>query len=214
MDIAFDIETIRNEAMIQHLPIPDVKTGNLKDLNKINAKVQEAKEQQIERMALSPIYGKICAWSAADSYGNCYTECIKDFSEQEEVRIIIQAFKKLSGKRVITFNGKNFDLPFLYSRAVIYQIDPGLFDMPTLSEILRKNDKHVDVMELWAGYRNYQNLDELAKIVINESKNEIDIHSFQELIKTEEGRKKIQEYCLQDSKLTMKLFNRMSGILI
>ena len=86
--------------------------------------------------------------------------------------------------------------------------------MPTLSEILRKNDKHVDVMELWAGYRNYQNLDELAKIVINESKNEIDIHSFQELIKTEEGRKKIQEYCLQDSKLTMKLFNRMAGILI
>ena len=120
MDIAFDIETIRNEAMIQHLPMPDVKTGNLKDLNKINAKVQEAKEQQIERMALSPIYGKICAWSAADRYGNCYTECIKDFSEQEEVRIIIQAFKKLSGKRVITFNGKNFDLPFLYSRAVIY----------------------------------------------------------------------------------------------
>ena len=55
MDIAFDIETIRNEEMIQHLPMPDVKTGNLKDLNKINAKVQEAKEQQIERMALSPI---------------------------------------------------------------------------------------------------------------------------------------------------------------
>ena len=62
MDIAFDIETIRNGSLIDRLPEPEVRTGNLKDPAKIAEKLAEAKAEQVEKMALSPLYGRVCAF--------------------------------------------------------------------------------------------------------------------------------------------------------
>ena len=55
MDIAFDIETIGNRSMVERMPEIDVKVGNLKDPAKIAEKIAEAKADQIDRMALSPL---------------------------------------------------------------------------------------------------------------------------------------------------------------
>ena len=72
MDIAFDIETIRNGSMIDKLPELEIKLGNLKDPYKIEEKKAEARAEQIRKMTLNPLYGRVCAFAVA-SDANLHT---------------------------------------------------------------------------------------------------------------------------------------------
>ena len=214
--LAFDIETIPNTAMISRLPEPEVKTGNLKDQAKIAEKIEEAKKAQIEKMALSPLWGRVCCWCVNDGE-NTTGSCITEESNDEETAVIERAFQILatSGK-IITYNGTSFDLPFLYRRAVILGIDPGEFDMPPLSDMHKRydNDSHLDLMQVWCGFGQFEKLDILSALILDDHKVEIDFHDFPELIKTEEGRNRILTYCSHDVELTHQLYNRIKGILI
>lgn len=213
--LAFDIETIPNTAMIARLPEPEVKAGNLKDPAKIAEKIEEAKKAQIEKMALSPLYGRICCWCIHDGDVSTGT-CIKEETDEAETQIIEGAFQILSGQTVITYNGTSFDLPFLYRRAVILGIDPREFNMPTLAEMLKRydNDKHIDLMQVWCGFGQFEKLDTLSALILDDHKVEIDFHDFPDLIKTSEGRDKLIAYCEHDVELTYRLYTRIAGILI
>ncbi|MDD3176001.1 MAG: hypothetical protein PHU51_05990, partial [Candidatus Nanoarchaeia archaeon] len=81
MDLSFDIETIANSSMIERMPEPEVKTGNLKDPAKIAEKIAEAKAEQQSRMALSPLYGRVCAWVGAEDENAMYFNCIREESD-------------------------------------------------------------------------------------------------------------------------------------
>lgn len=214
MDIAFDIETIRNSARIDDLPAPEVKTGNLKDQTKISEKIAEARAGQIEKMALSPLYGRICAFVAITDKQTTRL-CIDSDSDEAETRIVEAIFQSISGRRIITYNGNNFDLPFVYRRSVLLGVDPREFGAPTLAEMTARhgNKHHVDLMNVWCGYGSFEKLDNIAKAILGDHKIEIDFRLFPELIKTPEGRKTILDYCEQDVALTMKLWNRFDGIL-
>lgn len=216
MDITFDIETIPNAAMIPFLPVPEVKTGNLKDPQKIAEKLEEAKAEQLERMALSPLYGRVCAFVAVEDEEAVHKECVAADSDAEEIRVIEAIFKTFSGNRVITYNGTGFDLPFVYRRAVLLGIDIREFGVPTLAEMTVRysNKHHVDLMQVWCGYGNYEKLDNIARVMLNDAKIEIDFREFPALIQSEEGRKKLLNYCQQDVILTSRIWNRISGILI
>ena len=216
MDIVFDIETIPNRNMVSRLPAIEIKAGNLKDPAKIAEKEKAAKQEQIEKMALSPLYGRICAWVGAEDENAVWMDCIEAETDAEETRIIESAFELISETRVITYNGTSFDLPFLYRRAVILGIDVREFNMPPLAEMIARygNKHHIDIMTAWSGYGNFEKLDNLAAVLLDSRKIEIDFRDFPELIKTKEGRDKLLEYCRQDVLLTQKLWNRISGILI
>ena len=56
--LAIDIETMPNPDMISKLP-EVVADSRLKDEEKIKADIEKKKAEQIEKMALSPLYGKI-----------------------------------------------------------------------------------------------------------------------------------------------------------
>ncbi|MBO4631282.1 MAG: hypothetical protein J5858_05100, partial [Lentisphaeria bacterium] len=105
---------------------------------------------------------------------------------------------------------------FLYRRAVILGVDPGEFNMPPLSSLLKRydNDHHLDLMQVWCGFGQFEKLDTLSNLILDDHKVEIDFHEFPELIKTEEGRNKILTYCSHDVELTHQLYNRIKGILI
>ena len=215
--IAFDIETIPNTSMIDRLPAPEVKTGNLKDQAKIDEKIQEARKAQIEKMALSPLYGRLCCFCVYDGNGEISTgTCIEAETDAEETRILECAFMALAETRVITYNGSAFDLPFLYRRAVILGVSPREFDLPPLEKMLKRydNDRHVDLMNVWCGYGGFEKLDTLSALILDDHKVEIDFHDFPELIKTEEGRQKLVSYCSHDVELTYRLYSRIQGILI
>ena len=214
--IAFDIETIPNTSLIDRLPEPEVKTGNLKDQAKIAEKIEEAKKAQIEKMALSPLWGRVCCWCAHDGE-NSTGSCITEETDAEETAVIERAFQLLaSDGLIVTYNGTSFDLPFLYRRAVILGIDPGEFDMPPLSSLLKRydNEHHLDLMQVWCGYGQFEKLDTLSALILDDHKVEIDFHDFPELIKTKDGRNKILTYCAHDVELTHQLYTRIKGILI
>lgn len=217
MDTVFDIETMPNSGMKSRLPEVEVKTGNLKDPAKVAEKIAEARAEQIDRMALSPLWGRICAFVAIEDSNTTWKDCITEDSDTAELYVIENIFRSISGgKRVITYNGSTFDLPFVYRRAIMLGIDPREYGMPTLAEITaRYNNKyHVDVMSVWCGFGNYEKLNNLASAMFDDHKIDIDFRDFSELVKSKEGRTQILDYCQQDVELTMKLWNRIAGILI
>lgn len=217
MIFALDIETIPNTSMIPHLPEPELKLGNIKDPDKIKAKKAEAKNKQIADMALNPLYGRICSYALVSDSAE-QANCITAETDEEEAKLIEQILQVLNrDNTVITYNGKVFDLPFIYKRAVLLGIDIRQFGALSLSEINKRynNKNHVDLIETWSnGFGKFEKLDNISKVLFNqEGKIEIDFNDFPELIKTEDGRKQINGYCLQDTRLTLKNYNRCRGIL-
>lgn len=216
MNIAFDIETIPNSSLMNHLPEAEVKLGNLKDPEKIKEKQEEARKAQIEKMALSPLYGRICCFAVSTDESFSTNSIIAEESDIAETGLIERAFEVLSGNTIITYNGNNFDLPFLYRRAVILGVDPREFNMPPLAELTKKysNTTHIDLMQAWCSWgNNFEKLDTLGKFICNDHKIDIDFREFPELLKTGEGQKKIADYCQQDTDLTIQIFRRFQGIL-
>ena len=216
-EVTFDIETIPNRSMLDRLPKPDVKTGNLKDAAKIAEKEAAARAEQIEKMALSPLWGRVCAWVGAEDAETVHAECLTAETDDEEARIVEEAFRTLSKGRIVTYNGKAFDLPFIYRRAVLLGIDPREFGMPTLADLTSKyssENRHIDIMVVWCGFGQFEKLDNIAAAMLEDHKITIDFHDFPKMIETQKGRKTLLDYCKQDVLLTQRIYNRIAGILI
>ena len=216
-EVTFDIETIPNTSMIARLPKPDVKAGNLKDPAKIAEKEAAARAEQIEKMALSPLWGRVCAWVGAEDAETVHAECLTAETDAEEARIVEEAFRTLSKGRIVTYNGKTFDLPFIYRRAVLLGIDPREFGMPTLADLTSKyssENRHIDIMVVWCGFGQFEKLDNIAAAMLEDHKITIDFHDFPKMIETQKGRKTLLDYCKQDVLLTQRIYNRIAGILI
>lgn len=219
MFIALDIETAPNALMIDHLPEPDVKTGNLKDPEKIAAKIDEAKASQVSKMALDPLYARIiCASVVSDDISQTRMACELDSDDVE--RSIVEWILEILGEdqvRLVTWNGVGFDLPMIYKRALCLGLVPSHYGAPPLTAWTKRydNDRHIDLMKVFAGWGScdYAKLDTVAAVVLGESKNEVDVTTFEEMIKTEEGRQKICDYCEKDTALTYSLFKKMQGVL-
>lgn len=198
--------------MVSRLPAPDVKCGNLKDPAKIAEKVAEAEADAIGKMALSPLYGRVCAFVVTD-LENHYRHCIAYDSDLDESDLIKSFFDWFYTRNptLITWNGEGFDLPFVYKRAALLGIRPNI----PLSVMTGRYDNphHIDLMKVWAGFGQFSKLDDVAKAVVEDKKIEIDFRKFPELITTPEGRTKLLDYCEQDTRLTYKLYQRFKGVL-
>lgn len=217
MVYAFDIETMPILAKISELPEPELKLGNLKDPAKIAEKQAEARAEQIAKMALNPLYGRIiCAvFSGAEAAPVRFTAGDDD---EEERELIAGCFKVLrqGTTRLTTWNGGGFDLPFLFKRALLLRI-PIPKAVGSLDRWCKRyaTTPHADLMQVWSGWdsRSYAKLDDVAAAVFGEHKIGISFEEFPELVRDEEGRNRIADYCEQDTRLTLKLYHRFHGIL-
>jgi DNA polymerase elongation subunit (family B) len=198
--LVIDIETMANLDVIDLLPEPNISSV-LKDPVKIEQAIQEAKQKQIEAMALSPLTGKI---AAIGLYGEFGGEVIID----DEKTMLDEAYKAFKGKQVITYNGKSFDMPYIYKRGIILGCD-----WATIPEMKLYTDRykstHLDLMTEFCDYGKYEKLDTLARFLLGDNKIDFDFREIPELLKTEDGKNKIREYCLKDCELTYKLAKRM-----
>lgn len=216
IDKAFDIETIPNSSMLDRLPEPELKLGNLTDPRKIEAKKEEAKAEQIEKMALNPLYGRVCS-AAFASDSSSLAMVIGEDSDKEETALVEWILFCFSGSRLITWNGNNFDMPFLFKRAMILGIDLAQFNLPMLPAYTKRygSEHHIDLMQVWCGWNGYARLNEVSRMVLGREKIEVDFREFPEMIKTEAGREKIRNYNMGDAReLTWSLFQRFQGVLI
>lgn len=212
--LAFDIETIPDRSKIFQLPPVEIKTGNIKDPEKIKAKEDQARAEQVERMALDPLFGRICCAVFYD--GDKTTKLVMEKASDDAERALLESITEIlfkTDKILVTWNGNGFDLPFLYKRMMIF----GMWANQTLAYWTKRYDtsKHIDLMQVWSNWnsQNYAKLDTVSCFVSNETKLDIDVKTFPELLETKEGKEKLLEYCEQDVILTHKLARRFEGYL-
>ena len=211
--IAFDIETMPDLNAMDKLPEPDVKTGNLKDPEKIKAKETEAKTAMVKKMATNPLYGKICCIG----YEGKVSECTASEDEYELIRNFLEIadYATNNAHTIVTWNGVHFDFPFIYKRALLLGIETS----STLEWWIREYRQvhpHCDLKLVWNGFNRNEykpTLGDFAKIVLKKDKIDIDVTTFINLIKTDQGRKEIERYCTMDCVLTLEGYYKAKGIL-
>ena len=218
MIYALDIETIPNPATFEFLPEPECTDSRIKDPIKIAAHIEKKRLALRDKAALDPLTGRVCAIAYVGMIDGKDAEHVDviDAATDEAETTIIQGAMMMLGKpdaRIITWNGISFDMPYIYKRAMVLGVDPADFDAPPLNAWTKKynTDRHFDLMMIWGAWRDFVKLDTVAGLVLGEKKIETDFALFLEFIETAEGRAKLGEYCLQDTRLTWRLFERMNG---
>jgi DNA polymerase elongation subunit (family B) len=176
-------------------------------------------------MALDALTGRVCCYAmvgsgAAGEEPTRYVETLGGGVGDDTERALVQSIMRVLGAedcRLVTFNGVHFDLPFIYKRALILGVDPSHFGAPPLTAWTDKfKDRHYDLGNLWYGWgqrKAGENLNRLAALILHDHKTEIDFDTFPELLKTEEGCATLAGYCLKDTELTWRLFEKMNGFL-
>jgi len=132
--LIFDIETKSNEHFVDLLPEPELKKvpSNYKDLSKIAAFEQAAKEEQkqkaleqVNRMPLDVDFARICCIGMAGDYSNkniflCHNE--------DEERDVLKRFWEVAYKKtLIGYNICHFDLPIIIRRSLILGVKPSFY---------------------------------------------------------------------------------------
>ena len=171
MSYIFDIETgpLEEEVLRERMPTFDpgsVKCGNLKDPDKIEAKIEGARKEHerlwFERAALSARTGRVLAIGVS-----CEDEGALVIGDERETDVLNEVWGLATnghgiGSSFIGFNIHAFDLPFLVRRSWLigvsipdWILERGRYWHPTF----------VDLLEVWRlGNRSeYISLDELAK---------------------------------------------------
>jgi predicted PolB exonuclease-like 3'-5' exonuclease len=220
MIIALDIETIGNPDAVAFMPEPEVKTGNIKDPAKIAEKQAEAKREQFERAALDALTARVCCFAAVEDGNQECVETIGSIDNNAEIVLIQSIFRFIGtdGCRLVTWNGNGFDLPMIYKRAMILGVEPANFNAPPLNAWTKRYtmDKHFDLMQIWSNWQSgsYAKLDTVARMLLRDHKtDDIDVTKFTEMLASQQGRDTIAKYCLQDTRLTWRLFEKFSGIM-
>lgn len=200
--LAIDIETMPNMEVVHLLPEPKISAA-LKDPAKIELAKIEARNEQLSKMALSPLTGKI----ASIGYYANNSEAFTCYDEKE----MLQDFWEITrGKQLLTFNGKGFDIPFIFKRGMILGLKwATIKEMKAYCDRYKSENIHIDIMAEFCDYNKYESMDNLARFILGEQKIEFDVTAIPELIKTAEGKELLKKYNLKDCELTWKLAKRM-----
>lgn len=161
--IIFDIETAPQPLDDLKTKIPEfdesnVKTGNLKDPDKIAAKVQEAKDNHVQdfvdRAPLDPAYGRVLVIG----YYSVRQDrvIIHDGVENSEWELLTAFWSKVEscrreGRKMVGLNIHDFDLPFLRCRSWIN-------DVPVPQWVIKQDrywdDTFLDLRKSWLSGRS------------------------------------------------------------
>jgi predicted PolB exonuclease-like 3'-5' exonuclease len=215
--IAFDIETIPNMAMVDCLPEPKIDS-RLKDPAKIEAAKIDGKKEQIDDMAKSPLFGRICAFSWFGPESSGY-KVMREVSEAEEILLVQEALEYFTittttAPAIITWNGHGFDIPFLIKRAILLSVDRPV-GFPGLSYFTRRYSHvpHCDMMQELSGWdKKMCSLDVAARTFLGEKKLDHDFSKFISQIEAGE-QDQIGAYCMKDSELTYRIYEKASPYL-
>lgn len=200
--LAIDIETMANQEVIDLLEESSIDS-RLKDPEKIKEAKEKAREKQIEGMALNPLTGKIACVGV-------YNNNIQDVFFGDEKDILNHAYNLILNHKIITYNGINFDIPYIFKRGIILGLPwATLSNMKKYSDKYKSAANHIDLMNEWCNWGQFEKLDNLAKFILGDSKVEFDFRDIPNLLKSEEGKEKIREYCLHDCRITWDLAMRM-----
>lgn len=152
--IALNIETCPCEELVNTLPEPEVKLGNVKKPELIKERMDEAIARARERMALDPFYGRLlCITMATRKPDGIKVATQRVLNTAEEPAALPKVWKLLRGTesepvRVVTFNGAEFDIPFLQARSIAHGVEfPTIERSPYRTTSFNGDSRHFDVMQ-------------------------------------------------------------------
>lgn len=207
--IFFDIETgpLPEPELLQMVPSfnpAEVKVGNLKDPEKIAAKLAEAeadhRRQFIERAALDPLTGRVLAVGLMSDRGD-----FRVIGQDDEATLLREFWTAcLDGNarlnRMVGFNTHAFDLPFLIRRSFKHRVQVPF----GIRRGRHWAEESVDLREEWQlGDRQARgSLDAIARYLGVGRKNG---HGDEFARLWTEDRAKAVEYLRRDVELTAKI---------
>lgn len=204
-----DLETLPDMDMVQFLPEPE-PGKTLKDPLKIEEDIKKKKEKQIDEMGLNPFTNIICCAGiciyepqkeAAATYGTI----LKDESIQERQALLKNVWEVLADMdHFVTFNGRSFDIRVLYIQNMRLNVRPSV----KIDSGKYNKGNHTDMRLALNGGDPFAkgNLNFFAQMFLGEQKTEgIDgkmVNDYWQM----GAYDKIKEYCMDDCRLTYRLF--------
>ena len=174
----------------------------------LNVDDEEAREAVLDRFGLDPCTGRIVCigvyWIERDrSRAYCQAD------ERELLANFWADLAQIRPGRLVTFNGKSFDFPYINLRSAILRVPPPrevLLDTRRFA-----TDRHFDVREALTNYDRYRKgtLEFFCEIFgVPSPKDGIDGSKVGDYFK--QGRlDEIAHYCLADCKATAELYERI-----
>lgn len=226
MPIVFDIETGPAENLAEIIPPFDsesVKLGNLKDPEKIAAKLAESERDWVAdheaKAGLSAIYGRVLAIGLhrVGDEENAVKVLGAGCTEPELLMKFWDLFcwAENSKTPLIGWNSNRFDVPFLVRRSIILGlfVPPGLFSFTGGS--VRLSPIFIDLMQRWACgvYGDFQSLDGVARAMGIGAKNgKATDFARLWLSPSEDDRKQAVAYLENDVLLTLRVAQKMGVV--
>lgn len=142
---------------------------------------EAAATEQFHKMALDGLYGQIvCIGFAMDDQPVTTITAI----DCKESDLIMRAFDEIDALSLNPITGHNdilrvvghnieFDIRFLYQRAVRHGLALPHSLRAALNPVSGHRDQ-IDIMKLWAGYRGYVKLKDLAREILADDSTDID----------------------------------------
>jgi hypothetical protein len=183
---------------------PEFKADTrLRDPVKIAEDIKNKKEKFISNAALNPLTASICAigiWDTDEEKPGIYY----GITEEQIINKFLNLIKEenLSRTKIVTFNGMNFDIPFICRRALLYGHDifPTFYRIDGGFKILDKAPVFIDLAAIWDCRRkDYISLNELAiymKVGSKQNNGEL----FYQML--EKNKSQAEEYLINDLRLT------------
>ncbi len=151
--------------------------------------------------------------------GDVDLEGVEVRTYDDESELIREVLKEISKFPVVfTYNGDNFDLPYLARRAVKFSIEPSPINIET-DRTTVETGIHIDLYKLYSNHSIqvyvFKNrylgftLDDVSKAILGEGKLELPTTNLNEI-----SKRILAIYCLQDAHLTYKLGMALKGNLI
>lgn len=204
MKIFWDIETEGLEDSELEKVMPEFEAGaNVKDLVKIANAIEEKKAAWKDKAALKAITGKIVAITIAKGSQE------PEMHIGKEPDLIYHALEYLTMGTSYSWNGHNFDLPFLCQRAAVHNI-------PAFGQLMIRvrgkfywRENLIDAKQVWSNYSPDISGSSLKSVAMALGVGEKvgSGKDFAALLKT--NRAEAERYALADVTLLRDVVNRM-----
>lgn len=185
--IILDIETKADKKLLETYVNNLSAPKNYKDEEKIKEWIENKKQESEKALAVDPDYNDIVCIGIKEN------DLPARLVDIKELGVI------LSGQTtLVTFNGKNFDLPTLIKFGIKNKIELPYTNLRIWSKKWQ-TESHIDLMEFISDGRDYKSLDEYLQIYLGISKTPIDFQTC--------TQEELEKHCLEDVENTYKLYS-------
>ncbi|MBI0154151.1 ribonuclease H-like domain-containing protein [Gilliamella sp. W8128] len=217
-NIYFDIETIptQSDNIKNYIQSNLTAPANYKKPDSISAWIEENKEPAYRKTALNGGFGQIVCIGYAINDGDVKVIHFDNWASSEKQILqsffndLIECYRPSSDitPHFIGHNIENFDLRFIYQRAIVLGVKPPAF-LPLNSKSY--NNMYIfDTMTEWAGKRNYVSLNEIClSLGIQPKGDEIDGSKVWDFVR--DGKlKQVADYCADDVEKVRAIYKRIT----